>query len=611
YPLGMSRSLAEGHPEWRTQFLEMEGVKPSSDYGEYYCCYNSPYGQLLPELVTEIIGEVGFDGVWFDGSTFSNHNSYPAYAPGCGCGFCRERFFRDTGLDLPERVDFEDRTFRHWVNWRYDVLMDVYKRVVEAATAAKRDALICFNNYRRRCVITLGWNTAIPLRRIGLDAIMSTEIDAFCDQADFQIKLNKAFGCKRGVESWVALCDYWSMWMPDTEPLSAVQAALGGISAGGGISSGIGVDPSLITDTLKAMQDAAAPRTPYMGGETVEYAAILCSQQTQDFYGKGDPMPIYDEWHGANEFCRHAHLQSSVIFDDHVSGGDLGRYPLVILGNAVCLSQAQAERLEEYVEQGGTLLACYRAGMCDELGYAHERPVLDGLLGISYRRALDGVCPTFELRDDALKAVCGKWVSFRDAMVIAEPAGDVQVLADVIARPYNVYSETWEEDWVDRGTEDQARVPKPSHPGIWTRRVGKGQVIYSSVNLFRSYLQTPTLRGLKLLSHIVRQAALPALDLEGPMCVTLNCRVQEDGRWAVHLHNAPGSVYRYPHAPSVNNLHSPGEVLPVYGLRLRINGKPVASASSGVTGEAFEVADGGRAVVIPRIDLQDVVLLRF
>ena len=119
----------------------------------------------------------------------------------------------------------------------------------------------------------------------------------------------------------------------------------------------------------------------------------------------------------------------------------------------------------------------------------------------------------------------------------------------------------------------------------------------------------PTLHLLRLLTALMRKLATPAIELDGPMCVTMNCRQQVDGRWAVHLHKAPGSSHRYAAPPASNYLHSPGEVLPVYGLTLRVAGRKILSACSGISGKAFEITEDGRAVGVPRLDLHDVVLL--
>jgi hypothetical protein len=176
YGLIGSESVAKVHPEWRVEFYHPENIDMAPwqqagnsqrgvpDANHFYLCYNSPYGELLPEFCLEIVETVGFDGIYFDASTLSYHSSYPMYLPGCRCGFCRARFRDDTGLDLPERLDTNDSTACKWIQWRYDLLVDLLTIIIDAVTAIRPEAVIVWNNYRRRSHAVFGWNTAMPLR---------------------------------------------------------------------------------------------------------------------------------------------------------------------------------------------------------------------------------------------------------------------------------------------------------------------------------------------------------------------------------------------------------------------------------------------------------------
>jgi hypothetical protein len=600
YALNLGGGVLTAHPDWAIRFYKPEGTTSDPAWDDAYACISSPYGELLPRFVAEVVAELGFDGIWFDGSTFANHNATPGFSqPGCRCDHCRARFRRDTGLPLPEKLDASDPAFRPWVAWRYDLLMDVWKRCVDAVAEANPRAVVCFNNYRRRPFG--GWQTGIPLRTLGWDALMSTELDGFPGQADIQMKMCRATGLTRGAESWWPLCDHWNVWVPDHEPLTAVQAALGCIAAGGVASSGVGVDPRLMAGVLGVMEQAAAPRMPYAGGETVPYAAILASQNTMDFYASH--TNAWDGIHGANEFCRHSHLQSSVVFDDTVAGegaaspAELSRYPALLLGNAACVGAAQAERITAYAEAGGIVVACHEAGTRDEWGEPHTRPILDALLGIRSRMPGRGA-PTLELLDAGLIGAAGHHVTFRGAHTLAQPAEDVQVLAHVVDR----MTGHWD------GFEDGPLAePPPRLPGWWVRPAGRGYAVYMGVNLFEHYLHAPTGHMMRMLRALLVRLAPPTVTADAPLCVTVNTRVQADGRWAVHLHNAPGTAYAYPNPAHGHYLHAPGEVTPVYGIRLRVSGPRVTAARLALSGATLAVQDNG--VDVPRLDLHEVVLL--
>ena len=620
YPLHLCKSLLTVHPEWRLQYYDFDNGDPSKgDPPEDVICPNSPYRQLLPEFMAEVTREFDFDGFWLDGTMYGIH--WGTFSPGCKCPHCRARFKKDTGLDLPapETINKQlitDPVAKRWVKWRYDVLMDLWKGCVDAVVAVKPSAAVAINNLRHRDMN--GWNFGIPLRTLGFDGIMSTETCTFPAQADLQIKLQKAYRLRRGVDTWQALSDHGYSWSPDVEALTFKQAMLATISAGGD-KTPVGTDCDIrhIAPVLKELHDFVAPRAKFKGGETVEYVAILASQQTEDYY-----IPLAKHgisYHGANELCRHAHLQSSIIFDDYIDRDELARYPVILLGNAACLSAAQAQTLERYVQNGGVLFACHEAGTRDEWGTPHHQPVLDKLLGIRQRGGIASSMSAL-ITDTKLQEACGSLITFVNGATIAEPASDCHFMASALPPgTYGAYpnTNTWNSGMagftgvsINETTTAGADGIRPlANPAaLWTRSIGKGHVIYLGAELCHAYLQGPTTRMMKLLRTVLTGLRTPAVGFEGPSCVGVNTRIQPDGRWAVHVHNAPGGLYRYPQPAQANYLHAVGEVVPVHNLVIQVAGVRVKSACSGLSGQTFKVEDG-RRVLIPELELHDVVIL--
>ena len=596
--LNMAAGVAEAHPDWRMQFVDSD-AEPNPEAAINYVCFNSPYGKLLPDFAVELVRDVGFDGIWFDASTFSNQGTQPMFQPGCKCDFCRERFKKDAGLDLPEKVDYESRNFRIWVNWRYEVLMDVWKRIVEAVESVKPAAVVCFNNLRRRLTWGKfhGWNTGIPMRKIKLNAVMAGELNSFPSQADIQMKINQAYGFKKGVESWLSLRNYGGAFAPCPDKLTALQSVLGCISAGGIASCGTAERIKQVAPVLKEMEKAAAPRFPYLRGKVVEYAAIVASQQTMDFWEKGEASKVWDGIHGANEILLHSHLQSSLIFEDDIERNQLINYPVIILGNMVCVSKKQAEKLTEYVKAGGVLFACDRVGELDELGYPYEKPVLDDLLGVASRDKTKSGMPVLEIKDKKILSACKeyRYVSLHTSHTKVKPSPEVIVLGQMY----------------DRMLKGETTIDKETQvcPGLWKRKIEKGTIIYLSADLFANYLLRPTPAMQQFFKILLTSIVEPKITLEAPIVVTMNVREQKDKIWAVHLHNNPGSCYRYPtNPPDVKCVMGVGEVIPVRDIIIRVNTNFIQSARSALSGKSFKIIDGNR-VIIPELQLQDIILL--
>lgn len=588
YPMNSSAAITDAHPDWRMRFLEFSGTS-NPEAAKNSACFNSPYREALYAFSKEVVGDLGFDGIWFDGSTFSNHATSPMFQPGCCCHFCQERFRRDTGLKIPTKVDFESRTFRRFLRWRYDVLMEVWRGVVEAVREANPYATVAFNNYRRRnSRIRMTWNTAIPLRRLALDAVMSCELDGFYGQADIEMKICRAMGGRKGLETWLAAADYVT-WVPDVDPLNQVQASLGCLSGGGMLAVGVGQKASYTTGLFRKLHSTLQPRTRYLEGKPVPYVATLISQQSMDYDGQNDPASFWDAAHGANELMQHAHFLSEVVFDDHVERGEIEQYPVLIAGNASCMSRTQAERLEGYVKEGGVLIASYQAGRRDELGYSYSEPVLDKLLGIR-SRSEGPQRASYEILDPALKVNESGFISIFAPRTKAAPVEGAKVF---------LQTHKW---GVDRS--------RANWPGAWVRDVGKGKAVYFDADLFPMYLREPTRAMHEFFGRLLASLALPPVKLSAPFFVTMNIREPKPGEWWVHLHNFPGPGFRYPNPPRSRQLGPPGEVVPVGPITLEMQKGGVQSAWSVVSGKQVEVRER-RKILIPALELHDVIRVVF
>ncbi len=358
---------------------------------------------------------------------------------------------------------------------------------------------------------------------------------------------------------------------------------------------GSATDPRLVPEPYAAAQETTGPLMLYRDGTPVEYADTWVSQQTQDFYGRTQAAPCWEAWHGANELYLQAHVPSSVVFDENVAAEHgLDPYPVLLAGNAACMSRAQARELQRYVETGGILLACHNIGVRDEMGQPYVKPLLDAWLGIRGRTCGEAN-PTLELVDPALRQQCGTWVSqYKSGHTLTVPGDDATLLASVTDHGW--------EPWDDREREGK---PKPRHPGVWSVKRGNGTVIYVGADLFLAHLRSPTTAHVRFFKALLTAVRTPPIMLEGPLQVTLNVRAHDDGSWFVHLHNAPGTIWRY------GGYRDSSELVAVQDLELRLPGRQVRRAYSGLNGTPFRVSSAGDAITIPSLYRNEVVVLRF
>ena len=115
-----SRWAYDTHPDWRiykpdgTTTLTGEGGR-ASRYG--CCCLNAPgYRDYVKAQITQLAQDYDTAGFWIDMCGW--HGAI------CTCGYCRARYLRETGREIPAVIDWDDPAFHGFVRarerWLYD-----------------------------------------------------------------------------------------------------------------------------------------------------------------------------------------------------------------------------------------------------------------------------------------------------------------------------------------------------------------------------------------------------------------------------------------------------------------------------------------------------------
>lgn len=136
-------TIARQHPEWLQ--LSFDRKRRGVFYGKRvfwvekndesaWMCPNSPYRDWLHGRLSRLAA-TGVDGVWLDVPLFG----LVVGKWGCACGYCREKFSAQTGLEFPDRFDLTDKRFWQYVQWRHRTLtefVDSCRQVITAANPA-------------------------------------------------------------------------------------------------------------------------------------------------------------------------------------------------------------------------------------------------------------------------------------------------------------------------------------------------------------------------------------------------------------------------------------------------------------------------------------------
>jgi hypothetical protein len=439
-PMTQCRQGWLDHPEWRQKYQVEPG--PDSDNKGMACCINSPFGEALANFCAEAVVKFDLDGIWFDGSAFTPiwEVSQPV---GCWCDYCRDKYKKETGAELPTTFTPETLEFRKWMAWRYKNFADYIQSTAGTIKKAKPAAEVVVNHYHRE---NIGWNGAIPLNPFTADIVSGIEADGDQWKGAFYTRLMRAYG-KPQTEVWLAASV--GMYQIDGQwrhnPRYLLTHAIGCLTAGGNPSYG-GINPAVSARVLTGLAQEINPRKPYRYLPSVPFAAMLVSQQTDTFTFGTNPAFVQAGWQdhywnslaGWDRLLMQAGVWTDVLFDDHLKKDRLARYQYIVLPFAVALSDSQVKALLDYVKNGGTLVTGPCFATQDEWGFARKRSSdLEKLFpsGSEFPQ-FDRLAEFFE--KSGTKSSTGKFGKGKIVQYAADIGGDFRV------RPsFNLVREVW------------------------------------------------------------------------------------------------------------------------------------------------------------------------
>lgn len=373
---------ARRFPQWQMKFIEEPGRKYPPRVG--MCVVSSPYIEHHAKKLREMAA-FDFDGFFFDGFYLGGlpHRS----RPGCTCDFCKAAFKKDTGLELPTKVDWADMTFKRWVRWRNHRLLKT-ARYFQAEMKKVNPKLTVTFNYNLWPFGHKDWETAIPAWRIDDFGVSQHGYSgAFAEKwllAGFKARLGRDINPQH-TDMWRA-CGFQhtcGRGQPDLawHELEITTFLLTALSHG--ITPWHSTIAGPIELTAK-IHGEVAKRERYFSRDYVANVAVLYSQNTHDFYGHIPGTSnladyrdgILGTWMALSEH----HVPFEFIFDNQIEEGVPEGYDVLILPNAAALSQQAADHIGRWAGRGGHVVLTADSGAYDEWGRKLATPRFEGLL---------------------------------------------------------------------------------------------------------------------------------------------------------------------------------------------------------------------------------------
>jgi hypothetical protein len=364
-----NRIVYEHHPDWAK--LSPDGQISGWGYMDrdpcVHVCYNSPFGDLVLMALDELLRDYAIDGVAFD----------YFYGILCYCDFCRAKCLKETGLDLSEWKTWTRPETRAFAIWSREDADNFVLRATEIAHkhdrvlfgGGSRGSDVPFAEPHTGGMITLK-DKGFEIRQTMARARVRDKPTVICTPYShlYYVGMPKPPAHMRqefreivitGASLWPVIWD-WEL-VKDRRGLSPLGTVFGEMR-----------------DHEEYLEDA----------ESFKHVALLVSEQTFALF-EGEEYRHADPAKGWYDALTRAHIPVDVVLDEEITAQRLREYRVLVLANAACLNDAQAQAVSEFVSDGGGLAASYQTSLYDEAGYFRRGFALKTVFGCEFQAVID------------------------------------------------------------------------------------------------------------------------------------------------------------------------------------------------------------------------------
>lgn len=584
-----SEPIARDHPEW------IERNADGTTRGISICLLSPLATEWMLPHIAEIVANYDVDSMFFDGT----------YAHSvCYCAGCKKRFAADCGRELPK--DNKDANWGAFVAWKLQALKDLRQAICETIHAI-----------RPECVVSVNWSYTPRMPEIVPEEIGALVADIMPDDQVFAGSylssywelLERPFDIMNS-----AFLQWWGDW--GCKPAVAMQQEVATAIAHGGLTwigyqmqQDFDVQPAVMGELGKTLGFVREREDLLVGSEAVPNVAVLHSLHN---HFTGDPLFFVRETsaRGAHRMLAQSMIPHNLVSEETLLRR-LSEFSAVVLPDQRYLEPALVSALEEWVNEGGVLIAMAGTGtleksadgQCGMPSYGETGAfALESLLGVTLREAYDQSHAYIEVTDERLKPGTLDMPHLAEApfMFVDAVAADVEVLAGLrraYLREDGEYLLRWSPVGEDSG-----------HPAITLRKVGEGYAAYIAGDICHAY-QVKNQWNLKhLLANLLRVTMPePLVSVEAPAWLEVVLRRQpEQNRLLVHLINEHGD-----HAVDTN-FRTVEAVLPVRDVTVQVRcplePKSVTLEPGGVQPRwAYE--DGAATIEVPEVHIHQALAL--
>lgn len=359
------------HSEWRVVSRDGSASRDAAgNEGRFgVCCMNSPYRDYFLSLVKEFCERYPIEGLWVDMVGF--------WRSACYCESCRKSFRKETGLEIPEKIDWESPEWIRYVKFKEDSMNRYARDITRTAKEARPGISVSI-----QCA---GWTLG---HHVGFGSEYFAQADY--SAGDFYTDVREqAVDCKflRNVtpnqpfEYMVPRCPNLAYHTVSKPMWQIRQQAYASMLHGGAFLCIDAIDPEgtmnpavyrMFGEVRKALKPYFE-HSSFLRGQYLNDAAVYLNFRSfidpdgsgrEITDGREVSVPLIGRLKAMNRTLAENHIQYDIITDLRLD--DLQKYPLIILSEIAVLNRNETEAFRDYVRNGGNLYISGRSGVIDD-----------------------------------------------------------------------------------------------------------------------------------------------------------------------------------------------------------------------------------------------------
>jgi len=312
----------------------------------------------------------------------------------CYCKYSQESFRKATGKDLPRRKDWNDQTYRDWIEWGYKRRVELWE--MNSRTAREAGGSDCL------WLGMIGADFVSQGRRLrDLDALLKrTEVVMLDDQsrsvsygfqenAEMGKRLHGLLGWEKIIPESMATYNRNPTFRkasasPEESRMWMYSGFAGGIQPWWHHIGAYQWDRRQFEIPISVSQWYAKNERYLVNRTPVASIGVVYSQRNADFYGRDEPEErVGKPYYGVIQALIEARIPYLPVHADRIDENAKSLSTLV-LPNLATMTGEQMASVRRYGENGGNLVASGEIALYDKWGERRDSSPLADLFGIRF-----------------------------------------------------------------------------------------------------------------------------------------------------------------------------------------------------------------------------------